>query len=98
MWAFGILGFLVLGLIFILTSETRNSIKTGSWKEPHSPARTQQYIREKIKIENKHCSNLSSYDSRGIYSGAAGSFTDRTGKFSDAYQEDINKLKKDFEM
>jgi hypothetical protein len=96
MWSFAILGFLVLGFIFILLHETRKSHKTGSWRKPNSPARTTLYIREKIKIENKHCANLPGFDSRGIYGGVAGSFTDRTGKFSDAYQQDIDELNKKF--
>lgn len=96
MWMFAILGFFVLGFIFILAAETRNSYKTESWKKPYSPGRTRKYIREKIKVDNKHCSDLPAFDSRGIYGGVAGSFTDRTGKFSDAYQKDIDKLNKEF--
>jgi hypothetical protein len=96
MWSFAILGFFILGIIFILVHETRKGYKTESWKKPYSPAKTKQYIREKIKIENKHCANLPGLDSRGIYGGVAGSFTDRTGKFSDAYQQDIDELNKRF--
>jgi len=57
-----------------------------------SQKKTQQYIKEKIILDNMHCSNLPTYDSRGLFSGTSGSFTDKTGKFSSAYQEDINNL------
>jgi len=91
-----IAGFIALIIIFIFVYVIGNSEKTESWKKLRTPARTAKYIREKIKIENKHCSKLPALDSRGIYSGATGSFTDKTGKFSKAYQKDINELNKEF--
>jgi len=93
MWLFAIIGFFML--VFILAS---TSYKFESRRKLHSPKQTRKYIREKIKIDNKHCSNLPCFDSRGIYGGVSGSFTDRTGKFSDAYQKDINKLNKEFDI
>ena len=93
MWLFAIIIFCVL--VFMLTL-TANNFKPESRRKIHSSKQTRKYIREKIKIDNKHCSNLPSLDSRGIYGGVSGSFTDRTGKFSEEYQRDINKLNKEF--
>ena len=95
MWLFAIIGFFVLVFMLALSA---NSYKFESRRKLHSPKQTRKYIREKIKIDNKHCSNLPSFDSRGIYGGISGSFTDRTGKFSDEYQKDINKLNKKFDI
>ena len=94
--AFAILLFAVLYLVFQFIKGIQDSHKSGSWKKPYSAKRTQQYIREKIRIENKHCANLPRIDSRGIYSGANGSFTDRTGKFSPEYQKEIDALNEKF--
>ena len=90
--AYAILAFAVLYVIFQLIHEIRKSQKNGSWKKPESPERTRQYIKEKIKLENKHCADLPSFDSRGIYGGVSGSFTDQTGKFSPEYQKELDEL------
>ena len=51
-----------------------------------------RYITEKVKIENEFCRGLPSHDSRGLYTGMSGSFTDRTGKFNPQYREKIREL------
>ena len=92
MIAFAILTFAVLFIILTIIIEIKKSKETGSWKNISSSNRTRQYIQEKIKLDNKHCSNLPGFDSRGIYGGISGSFTDKTGKFSPEYQKELEEL------
>jgi hypothetical protein len=66
--------------------------KTGSRKRINSSKRTQKYIKEKIILDNNHCVNLPGYDTRGIFSGISGSFTDKTGKFSASYRKEMDDL------
>ena len=94
--AFAILAFAVLFLVLSLIYGIYKSHQTGSWRKIETPRRTKQYISEKIKLDNKHCSNLPGFDSRGIYGGVSGSFTDRTGKFSPEYQKDLDELNEKF--
>ena len=94
--SYAILAFAVLFIIFTIIFEIYNSYKTGSWKKINSRKRTQRYIKDKIVLDNKHCNDLPRFDSRGIYGGISGSFTDRTGKFSPSYKKGLDELNKKY--
>ena len=91
-----IFAFGVTYLIFTVLFSIKKSFQTGSWKKPHSPKRTQRYIKEKIILANKYCNDLPAIDSRGIYGGVSGSFTDKTGKINPSYLNEMKELNESY--
>jgi hypothetical protein len=87
---------IILYTIITITYELNKSHKTKKKKKPTSPKRTRSYIKEKIALENKHCHELSNFDSRGIFSGVSGSVADKTGKFSSTYHDEMEELNKKY--
>jgi hypothetical protein len=82
-------------IVFVLLTiiyGAKNSRKDGSWKRVDTPKNTRRYIKEKIRLANKYCTNLPAYDSRGIFTGVSGSFTDKTGKFDPSYRKEMEEL------
>jgi hypothetical protein len=90
--SYAILAFAVLLVIITIVYSISNSHKTESWRKTDSPKRTRRYIKEKLILENKYCSDLPNFDSRGIHCGANGSVTDKTGKFDPDYRAEMEEL------
>lgn len=84
--------FAITYIAFTIIHEIHKGIKNDSWRKTHSSKQTRRYIKEKIQITNKYCSDLPQFDSRGIFSGVSGSFTDRTGKFDPSYTKEMEDL------
>ena len=82
----------IVCIIVYIVQDACKGNKADTRRGKRSQNKTNEYIREKMIIDNKHCGDLQPYDSRGVFNGISGSFTDKTGKFSSAYQEEINLL------
>ena len=92
--SFYILAFVIVFVLLTIIFGAKNSRADGSWKKIDTPKNTRKYIMKKIKLANKYCSDLPAFDSRGIFSGVSGSFTDKTGKFNPLYRKEMEELNK----
>jgi hypothetical protein len=86
----------IVFVLLTIISGAKNSREDGSWKRVDTPKNTRKYIKEKIRLANKYCSDLPAFDSRGVYGGVSGSFTDKTGKFDPSYRKEMEELNETF--
>ena len=88
-------GLLLYGIITFFQG-VRKSWKTGSYKEIHSQKQMHDYVCKRAEINLRHCKDLPRYDSKGHNIELIGSFTDKTGKYSEAYKRDMEKLNNEY--
>ena len=88
---------LVYAVVFILFCFCKN-IWAAIKSNPRSTKKTQEYIKHKVEIENKHCNHLPLFDPDGRAYCYGNSWNDKTGKFSSDFSEEMTQLSEDYNI
>ena len=82
-------------VVYILYCLCRN-IKKAMNSKTRSSNQTYEYIKKKVALENKHCSQLPFFDSKGRANSYGNSWNERTGKFSLEFSDELRKLNEEY--
>jgi len=88
---------LICIIIYIAYCLVRNIVSAINSKT-RSTTQTQEYIRKKVALENKHCSKLPFFDSKGRATSYGNSWNEKTGKFSPELADKLRKLNEEYNI